>query len=340
MIKTTTTITVIIISATYLYLIIRKKISRADKKGNLNPEDFRNDRWDYTTAMRDSENPNVINSLKLVGKKICSKPFLRWILTEPPASLCLFAMRPIDLEKEASEVSYEFWKFMDEPGANLLLTEAAHRGYLPAMSLLASRYDNIGDSAKAEFWQKVGVANLNPSSLLLRGLNLIIKCNGNKNSKIYEQGTKLIIISYMLGEKRACEIIGFENLKTSHEFNAYTNENLLKTIYEIENTDESKVLNFLETAKSITANNHTRVADCIDLIREINEILDNPNVTIFEISTLTGIRRTIVDTIFDQSCDNPEFLRTFEEAELLWRYRLIGPSINYVSEVIIPMVLD
>jgi hypothetical protein len=324
-----------------LYSKKSKNTPLNDDELTIRPESFHNDSWDFITLMKDSEKPEIDNSLNLIGKKIIgSNPPLKWILEEHPASLCLFTLVPIDLQEKKNEASYEFWKFINEPGAEILLTEAASDGYLPAMSLLSSKYANIENFEKADYWEKIGVAHLNPSSILNRGLNLAIKGKMIKNNELSKRGENLIILSYMLGEERASEITGFEKLRTYEKFNTYSKEDVLNAICEIEKNDESKILEFLKSTKEIISNKQFSTVDCISIIKKINDFLDDPKVTIREIATLLPFRKTFVKSFTDQSKNNPEILKEFERAELLWRYRLVGPSANFVDEAIIPMICE
>lgn len=298
------------------------------------------ERWDLRVLGQDAENPDILESLQQLGKKIIQKaPPLKWILTESPTTLTAFVTYCLTNPKDAkSEASYEFWKFMREPGTEIILTEAAYRGYLPAMSILASHYENLERSEAADYWQKVGVAHLNPTSIMLRGLNIMIQGKHSNNESLVEQGNKLIILSHMLGEDKANKIMGFEALSIKKPFDSYNKEEILTAIYEIENINEENILPFLTEIREGISGDHVSVSHCIDVLKKINDILDNPGVTICEIAILLPLRKTIIDMLNVELANNFEFLEAVGKAELLWKYQRIGAGSNFVNEIIIPMI--
>lgn len=78
------------------------------------------------------------------------------------------------------------------------------------MSLLATHYENNGSYTKASFWDKMGVANNNPTSLLSRGLEFLIK--ERDKPFLYDKGLKLVIFAHLLGENYAKEALDSFNI--------------------------------------------------------------------------------------------------------------------------------
>lgn len=301
---------------------------------------FRDERWDLHIVRQDAEKQDIIESLEQLGKKITKKDTpLAWVIQESPETLTAFVRYCLFKPEEVhNDSSYAFYKFMHEPGTEIVLTEAAYRGYLPAMSILASHYENTDNSVAADYWLKVGVAHLNPTSIMLRGLNLVIQGQQNNKDSLVEQGRNLIVLSYMLGEDTASEIEGFEKLSRKKPIDCYNNEDLLKTIYEIENINEKDILPFLTEIRGLISEDRVKISNYIDVITKINGVLDNHDVTIAEIAVLFPLRKTITDMLNVEMADNLEFLEAFGKAELVWKYQRVGAGSNFVNETIIPMI--
>ncbi len=297
------------------------------------------DRWDGRALLSEIEDPQALENLKHIGQKIVlSSPPLQWILTEPPQCLTMFAVYCCNEEElDESDDMYQFWKFMCEPGMEILLTEAAYRGYLPAMSILASYCENQGRSQDAEYWQKFGEAHLNPTSILLRGLNLTIQGKLRDDVQL-EQGRGLIVLAHMLGEEIACKISGFERLVNTKPFGNYDKQDILAAIYDIEKNDRVLVEKRLVGIRAAVSKDNVSMKDLIDVLLKINEILDSPNVSVMEIAVLVPLKEKILEEMRDAQADNPEFLDSLNKAELGWRLQRVGAGSNFVSDTILPMV--
>lgn len=305
-------------------------------------KNIRGDRWDMRQLEACCEQPDLINKFITHLSEATPKLCFRWILEESPEILCTLAiMSQEDNLAFTSEPGNEFMKFMREPGAEVVLTEASYRGYAPAMSILASNYENNGRMTEAEYWRKVGVAHANPTSLLLRGLDLMIKGKLNGNCDILtKRGQELIILSHMLGEEIAHEVPGFEKLISERKLTPLDQEEILDIICEIEGDDNSSALKFIEKIKNSIVGGEVLVSDLLNHTAKINEILDDPKVSVTEIRHFLRLRKMLVDEIVTTQANTNanDFLKSFEKAELAWRYQRVSGGEKTLNYVLLPII--
>jgi hypothetical protein len=268
---------------------------------------------------------------------------LGWVLEASPEVLCILAIMALDNDTHdhATEFIREFWKFMRGPGTEVLLTEAAYRGYAPAMSILSSFYENSGRTTEARFWRKVGVAHANPTALLLRGLEFMVEGKLEDNNSLTERGRNLVIFSFAFGEEIACETPGFEALASSNKPPILDQNEILDIIFKTEGFEKSRSLQFVQNVVNET-NQGVSISRLISHIQRANDMLDDPQVSVFEINVLFRIRKALAKEIvhaLEARPDSGDALRAFEKAELTWRYQRVKGGDVVIENVVLPIIL-
>lgn len=323
----------------YCIFIYNKDIPINTSK-NIYDNINKNGRWDMNQIIDDCEKSGSINTFtKNFAQTLTKKHCLNWVLKEPPEALSLLAIIAQVEEHDPCESSYEFWKFMQNPGIELLLTEAAYKGYIPAMSVLASFYENADRFEEAEYWRKFGTAYANPTSLLLRGMQSIIEGKLKGNDSLNNKGHLLIILAFILGENRVSDIPEFKNVKFSKEVSNFTRPDLLETICGIECVNSKHLVNFLEEITE-SMKGSVLISDLISIIEKMNTILDNPEVTVAEIQTIFPLRQILAQEINENLQNNDEALKAFNKAEFIWRHKRISAGAETITNVLFPIIFE
>lgn len=299
---------------------------------------IRGDRWDILRVVADGDSSEAAGAFARRIVQTDSKACFSWVLKEPPEALALLAIIAQDDDIDPSDGAYEFWKFMHEPGFEVLLTEAAYKGYAPAMSILASFCENNGRASEAEYWRKVGTAHANPTALLLRGMEEMIQGKLTSNDCLLSKGHRLIILASMLGEERASDMPELNAPGPNESISKLSQNELLDIICEIEGDDTTRVMQLVRELENGLSGEQVQVSHLISLIQKINDLLDKPDVTVVEIRYLFSLRQTLSTEILAALEDNDDARESFEKAEFMWRNQQIPGGVAVLETVLTPLI--
>ena len=329
-----------ILSLVCFIVLAKCALGRANDVSTHDCLGVQDNRWDIRQVLEASTNSEYFDSVAERIVQSDSKAILSWITNEPPEVLAVIALTAQGHDLEQDDATKSFWSFMREPGFEVLMTEAAYRGYVPAMSILESFYDNKEMVAEAQYWNKVGTAHGNPTSLMLRGLDYIIQGKIHNIKELEAKGQNLIILSSVLGEKNAIGLLGIDDSELGAQISEFSQEEVLDAVCEIEGMNLTRVRKLLEEVGVSLRGNQVQVSHAISLIQEMNDILDDPDVTVSEIKYLLPVRQTLSTEIFDALDNESESFNSLQQAEFAWRNQRVQGGDSILEEVLLPLMFE